>query len=857
MKMIKNEFKFIFKNKLIAISLLAIMFIPFMYSIFFLKSVWDPYGTTQNLPIAVVNKDQAVEFNGQKMHAGDDMVKELRKNKQLGWRFVSPEKAEQGMKDQEYYSVITLPENFSKNATSVLDNEPKKMQIQFKTNDSLNYIGEVISEVGASTLNTQVRQAVTTAYANTMFDQVKEAGKGFKDAATGAQQLNDGSVALTDGLKVYTSGVDQVNDGVMTLKTGVTPLASGVNQLAAGSGQLNTGLQTLNGKTGELAAGTQQLEAGSEALQTGLGQYTSGVGTLSNGLGQLSKTGNDLNINGQVVKLADGVTALQAGSSQIDAGLKAMQKKLDDNPTLASDQKYQEALASYQAAQKQLQGLQDTFAHLDIALQPIIDKVAGQDYSIKAQDIIDTEKAAGVTFPSDKEDQIKAGLTQQLKASAVDEANQIVAGVATTVQGQVSSQDLQKLADAMQQSAVMLQSLKQIQTGLDGVPGDAKNPGLVAGMDTLKQGIEDLQDGTKNMPALMQKYTASVDALASGSAQLNQKSGQLNSGAQQLANGTQQLNGQVPALTGGVSQLANGSQALFGGLSQMQAQIPTLTNGVDQLALGTNQLAGNSSALLDGSSQLADGSGVLSKALKAGSDQVGSIKLGQKNAEQFAAPSELKHSHYSNVPNYGHALAPYVLSVALFVGAIVFNFAFPIRKISMTGQSATAWFFSKIMVGGIMAVAMGLIEPGLMMLAGLNFDHPAQVFTISVMYALASMAIVMFLSMALDNPGRFLAMVLLMLQLGGSGGTFPMEVTNHFYNAVHPYLPMTYSILGLRQGITSGLGSEQISQSVIILTIFTLIGLVLLWLSMVVLQKKGLAGKSQLDNNQELQAVEH
>ncbi|MFL1695751.1 YhgE/Pip family protein [Weissella kandleri] len=857
MQMIKNEFKFIFKNKLIAISLLAIMFIPFMYSIFFLKSVWDPYGTTQNLPIAVVNKDQAVEFHGQKMHAGDDMVKELQKNKQLGWRFVSPEKAEQGLKDQEYYSVITLPENFSKNATSVLDNEPKKMQIQFKTNDSLNYIGEVISEVGASTLNTQIRQAVTTAYANTMFDQVKEAGKGFKDAATGAQQLNDGSVALTDGLKVYTSGVDQVNNGVMTLKTGVTPLASGVNQLTAGSGQLNTGLQTLNGKTGELAAGTKRLADGSGELQNGLGQYTDGVGTLSDGLGQLSKTGKDSNINGQVTKLANGVAALQAGSLKINAKLNELQTKLDENPTLASDQKYQEALAGYQAAQKQLQGMQATLSHLDTALQPIVNQVAGQDYSTKAQGIINTEKAAGVTFTPEQETKIKAGLTQQLKASAVDEAKQIVAGVATTVQGQVSSQDLQKLEDAMQQSAGMLQNLKKIQTGLDGIPGDAQNPGLVAGMHQLNQGIDDLQAGTKDMPTQMQKYTGTVDALASGSAKLNQNSGQLNSGAQQLANGTQQLNGQVPALTGGVSQLANGSQALFGGLSQMQAQIPTLTSGVDQLALGTNQLAGNSSALLDGSNQLSDGSGVLSKALKAGSDQVGSIKLGKKNAEQFAAPSELKHSHYSDVPNYGHALAPYVLSVALFVGAIVFNFAFPIRKISMPGQSATAWFFSKIIIGGIMAVAMGLIEPGLMMLAGLHFDHPAQVFTISVMYALASMAIVMFLSMAFDNPGRFLAMVLLMLQLGGSGGTFPMQVTNHFYNVIHPYLPMTYSILGLRQGITSGLGAGQISESVIVLTIFTLIGLILLWISMVILQRIGLAGKSQLDNNQELQAVEH
>jgi len=117
------------------------------------------------------------------------------------------------------------------------------------------------------------------------------------------------------------------------------------------------------------------------------------------------------------------------------------------------------------------------------------------------------------------------------------------------------------------------------------------------------------------------------------------------------------------------------------------------------------------------------------------------------------------------------------------------------------------------------------------------------------------MFIIMFLSMLLDNPGRFIAMVLLMLQLGGSGGTFPMEVTNHFYNVVHPFLPMTYSILGFREAITSGMAGE-VGQAIWVLTLFTILALALLWPTMVWLQKKHLMGKSQLDDNQKLQEVE-
>ncbi|MDC9214065.1 YhgE/Pip family protein, partial [Clostridioides difficile] len=91
--MVRKEWKFIRNNKLILISVLAIIFIPFLYSIFFLKSVWDPYGDTKNLPVAVVNLDQPVKYQGQRLAVGDEMVDNLKHNHQLGWHFVSAKKA--------------------------------------------------------------------------------------------------------------------------------------------------------------------------------------------------------------------------------------------------------------------------------------------------------------------------------------------------------------------------------------------------------------------------------------------------------------------------------------------------------------------------------------------------------------------------------------------------------------------------------------------------------------------------------------------------------------------------------------------------------------------------------------------
>lgn len=955
MKMIQNEFKFIAKNRLIMISLIAIVFIPFLYSIFFLKSVWDPYGSTGELPVAVVNNDQPATYNGETLSAGKDMVKELKKNDQLGWRFVSAKKAQQGLKDKEYYTVVTLPKNFSANAATVLDKNPKKMQIQYKTNDSLNFIGEVISEMGAKELNAQVRETVTNAYAKVMFKQVKTAGKGFSTAAKGAKQLTDGSVTLSDGLNVYTAGVAQVNDGIMTMKTSVVPLSDGVKQLADGSNTLNNGLLLLDSKTGALASGASQLDSGAGQLNAGLGTYANGVGSLNDGLTLL--TSNNKLINGGVSTLASSTKDLPAGVAgvyvlnsvvsqnlgvidsklqaqsenmkqfatmpktmqsvntqsaelkkmlkpsmellvqmnavykanaaqlsqlgQLGTQLKGFEATLTDSATTignnsmatAADLKVIGAEASKLSpeAQKALgdiqtktesngnsvKAIQTASAQLNIdqltgmidQLTPLLSQMGNLDQSI-AQLLTMSQKANALLETSDQLTNTAmrkkiSGLLDQMSdlstgISRLNAAATQSTGIATQLNHGVNGPDNTPTIDGIAISKENADKQQKIITNK--VAAIAKNSAMTPQINTLASGIKTYTDGTATA--------------AAGASQLTANNGTLLAGSAALAAGTGALNAQVPQLTSGISQLATGSTALNNGLGQLNGQIPTLTSGVDQLAAGTNQLTDNSAKLTDGAGQLTDGNKTLASALKSGANEVNSIQLTDKTADMFAAPAELKHSNYSYVPNYGHALAPYVLSVALFVGAIVFNFAYPIRKISMTGQSSTAWFLSKITVGALVAVGMAIIEPALMMVAGLNVDHPAQFFLMAITFSLASMSIIMFLSMTFDNPGRFLAMVLLMLQLGGSGGTFPMEITNHFYNVIHPFLPMTYSILGLREAITSGLGTGQIVQSFFVLLAFIVVALLLLWLGMNHLQKIGNGGRSQLDDNQKLQDVE-
>lgn len=1019
MKMIKAEFENIAKHKILTATICAMMIIPFLYSVFFLKSVWDPYGNTGHLPVAVVNKDQSVKFQSKNFAVGDQLVDQLKENGDLDWHFVSAEKAQYGLSHKKYYMVITIPENFSKNATTVLNKKPKKMELTYKTNDSLNYIGEVISKQGATQVNASVKESVSEAYADTMFKVIKKVGGGFKTAANGAKKLSDGSKTLSDGLNTYTAGVDTVNKGVMTLNAGVVPLGSGVLQLTTGSSTLkngidtytagvdtvNGGVQTLKGSVPALTSGVGQLYTGSNTLKDGVANYTKGTDQVADGIAQINsnvpalKAGasqinhgltqldsNSALLNKSVAGLSElpqGVAATYVLNSTINAGL----KQIDTNEldSMVS------SMADVQSKKEQIAKLSGTLATIkanigtlntelataktgiatvnnaknefnkamtqyltEIATNSVksnviattaqddIDKVlnsgtlsedqknalndaktrisAIQTNNNDTLQAVNNLKAAAQTFNTTTEkvlsglnnlmssvDKLKGGLASV--DGTIDTANKLLAESddLTNAESQAKVKKLSAAVKSLQSlSANVVQISTSVNRGVNTeealkdldlnaifaasaddkkvqqliasqsaemakhsqIPALIKGVGnytagvsqtlagsnmLVAKNNDLNAGATELANGVDGLGAKIPKLTQGITALYNGTQKLKNNSAALNSGASKINAGLGQLNGKVPALASGVNQLASGTSQLAAnsgalrsgagqlasGLGQLNSQVPTLTDGVSQLAAGTSKLSANSGKLDKGATDVHKGNKKLASALKGGADTVTKLKLGSANASMFASPTKLKEKHYSYVPNYGYALAPYMLSVALFVGCLVFNLVYPIRRISTEDGSATEWFFSKVAIGALVATGNALVETVLMMVCGLHPDHPVQMIVNAVSFSFTSMFLIMFMAMAFGNPGRFISMILLVIQLGSCGGSFPIEITrgmNGFFQAINPYLPMTYSVYGFREALTSGLGANQVLHSVLIQLIFIAAFLILLYVTMRVIR---------------------
>ena len=264
-KMLQAEWKHLFNNKILLISMAVISFIPILYSGFFLGSIWDPYGQTKNLPVAFVNEDKGASLNGKSLNVGESVEKKLKDNHDLGWEFVSKQQADKGVNNGHFYAVVTIPSDFSQKAASITKSEPQQAVINFTTTPAKNYIGSLVSNQAAAKVKSSVSEQITQAYAKGILENLDKLGIGLDTAANGASTLHDGLGRLQSGTQTYVGGVKQLAVNQQSLTGGLAQLSDGSRKLQAGLGQLSNNLPT-ESQLSQLSDGMKQLQSGINQL---------------------------------------------------------------------------------------------------------------------------------------------------------------------------------------------------------------------------------------------------------------------------------------------------------------------------------------------------------------------------------------------------------------------------------------------------------------------------------------------------------------------------------------------------------------------------------------------------------------
>ena len=156
MGLFKREWLALFKDKKLLISVIGILFIPIMYSGMLIWANWDPYGQLDAMPVAIVNNDVGAELDGEKLQLGDELVDKLKESKELDFQFVDKKTGYQNLKDKKAYLLVEIPKNFSKNATTLMDDEPKKLELKYVTNEGFNFLSAQISESAVQQIKTSL-----------------------------------------------------------------------------------------------------------------------------------------------------------------------------------------------------------------------------------------------------------------------------------------------------------------------------------------------------------------------------------------------------------------------------------------------------------------------------------------------------------------------------------------------------------------------------------------------------------------------------------------------------------------------------------------------------------------------------
>lgn len=713
-----KEWKAILTNRKVLIPVIAVLFIPLLYSGMFLWAFWDPYNHLDELPVAVVNQDKGAMLDGKEIHLGKDLVEKLKENKQFDWHFVTEHEGEKGLKEQKYYMLIQIPDDFSRNATTLQDDHPKKLELIYKPNEGFNFLSAQIGETAVEKIKNEVANAITETYAESMFDTIQTVADGLTKASDGAAQLHDGLSQAQNGTNRLYDGMKKAQDGSETLYHHLATLAEksvsftdGLHQAASGSLQVQTGIETLYNGMKQMTAGQEKLLSGAKQAQQGTANLASGTRRVYEGMQAL---------DARIPQLLQGSEQLSGGAEKLASSLAQWQQEAARVQTGATG------------------GLEQLAAQLDALI---------------AQTPDPTQKAVY--------EQLK-----QLKKNVGELNKQVENGIAQLNDG----------AKALQSNAALLnKGAKKLHEGH--IALDRGVDELLAGQQQLVNGADALANGQEQLVSGMNTMYEKMQEAAQGASQLAHGSGTLSSGLQTLAQGADQLQD-------GTRRLANGSQ---------------------QVADGTKELTNGTKHLQDGVNQLTDGSKELANKLKEGAEQASDVKANEAVYDMFAQPVNLHKEEINKVPNYGTGFTPYFLSLGLFVGALLLSIVFPLREPAGVPRSPLHWFLAKF---GVL-IGVGILQALLadvVLLVGLDL-HVKSVplfIVFSIVTSITFLSVIQFLVTVFGDPGRFIAIVVLILQLTTSAGTFPLELIPRSLQHFNAWLPMTYSVFGLKAVISSG-----------------------------------------------------
>ena len=677
----KRDLGRLFRNRAAVLILVGISVLPSLYAWFNIAANMDPYGNTKGIQVAIANEDKGADSEQMSLDAGQNIVDNLKKNDQLGWKFVDAKEAKKGVRSGKYYAAIVIPDNFSESLLSILSGDIKQPKLDYYINEKKNAIAPKITDTGASTIQQEINDTFTSVAAESISELLS------KEAGELSGKVSEENSSLIKAIADTRKNLDEYNKVLENFQKTVDKsdeiMASAVSMLDQVTVTAESGAKAIE-DSGNVLADTR----------TAVGQFST---EFSNGLSNGETLLNDTYVSASA-KL--GVFETKAGQAltAVDNSLSTASSLLDKN---------QELLEQLKELNDKIQGHTELGQQISAVIGQKITELENQNASL--QELV----------------------------SSLKTGNQGIQNAVTTAKNTRTS--LEKLAKESKDS------LQNYRTNLD----------------------------QKILPQLNQ----SLDSLASLSGNLSAALTGVEPTVEQLKTILNQLNDSLKSSASALGQTGDVLTQVDESLASVQTDLNALQSS--EMYQKLTSLEG-----LD-------------------ADSI---------ADFMSSPVSIKSNVLYDVENYGSGMTPFYTNLALWVGGLILV---SILKQEVDKDEKVRKFTAGQAYFGrwLLFVAVGLVQ-GLIVCVGdilllkVQCVHPVAFVCVGVFCSFVYVNLIYALALTFKHIGKALGVVLVILQIPGSAGTYPIEMTPAFFQRLHPLLPFTYGISAMRECIAGMYGAN-------------------------------------------------
>ncbi|MCU9602399.1 YhgE/Pip domain-containing protein [Pallidibacillus thermolactis] len=836
----KQDLRNIKRVPLFALILLAIAVLPALYAWFNLESTWDPYANTKGIQIAVVNEDEGVEIEGESINIGEEIVHSLKENQDFGWNFISKREAEKGVKLGNLYAAIYIDKNFSSNLVKVLDGNPTQAEIVYQVNEKMNAIAPKMTSAGANAVVSKINDKLIEETSKALLEQLDKLGikmeeelptmrkikrivdeihKSFPEINHFAESLMeieenwdkiDNRIEQFIGLQDYFPQIDKGAEYIFRLEEQLPK----INQIGNEVLKIEQSIPELEKAVEKLTIFRDRFTEVGEQLKDGLEKANVAKEKIAQMQNLIPVLEENREYAEEFLQIVESLKEQAAKTDSTMSEIFLQQIQFVSETATLTDQVIEEFYNkdSLEEATKYVTNLNEQLTNQIAVIDQIIkyyELMNQKQQNEQIQDMIDkltvlrNKMETLQQSVNSLQNEINNGNFNSEKLKEIREKNQAVEEASTTLMNMLNSEQGKNLTTAFMD---LMERIEQSNSGLENLYSELESLGNVLNLsnDIVNKSGETIERLINELPDVEAKVNKLVDITEE----------ELPKVVNTIENLTKFVNEKLPSFEKLVHNVAQMMKTDYPKMKEKYKNIATLlTEKAPKVKNSLHDINRYSREYLPEFEHVIDELADRFKKIEE-EDQINKLIVLLRNdldkeSEFFANPVDLKEEHLFEIPNYGSANAPFYTTLSIWVGALLLSnlISTNVHPIDMRKEYTLRHvYFGKLIIFLIIGILQSLIvSVGNLLLLGVYTKHPVFFVVFSMLISIVLMTIVYTLVSIFGNIGKGLAIILLVLQLSSSGGTFPIDVTPPFFQAIHPFLPFTYAINLLREAVAGAI----------------------------------------------------